>query len=407
MNYKSTVNIAGISAKATAQLGGRNHRLLLNVLLARGSLSRAELARLTGLTPPAIANLISHLLESGLVREAGRRKAARGQPPIAIEIARDGGFAVGIRMDATHYHAVAADLGGEIIKTREGIVPNLSEGGWLTFLTDLYADFTVGYGADRCLGIGLVTPGPFDISWPGVTIPGTIPMMQSRAIASQLSENTGTHVFLENDAYAAALGEKLYGEARGLEDFFYIFIGDGVGAGIVTRGLPYRGHRGNSGEFGHLIVNSSGPLCYCGNRGCLGQYLSLTSMQQSLDEAAKNCEDLGSALDTWIGFAAEALSVGIASVENLFDPEAVILGGTAPPKLLNQLTDALGDLRSSVCQDLGRARLRVSTLGERSAALGASALPILAATSAEQETLATESVVRSPTSNSQNHKSQK
>jgi predicted NBD/HSP70 family sugar kinase len=88
------------------------------------------------------------------------------------------------------------------------------------------------------------------------------------------------------------------------------------------------------------------------------------------------------ALDAWITRGADALATGLASVENLFDPEVVILGGAAPAPFLSRLADGLGSLRASVRQDRGRDRLRVSTLGERSAALGASALPILWATTA-------------------------
>ena len=98
--------------------------------------------------------------------------------------------------------------------------------------------------------------------------------------------------------------------------------------------------------------------------------------------AAKKDEDADAALERWIGRAAEALSIGLATVENLFDPEIVILGGAAPGSLLDRLHQKLEELRASVRQDLGRERLRLSMLGERSAALGASALPILAATSA-------------------------
>jgi predicted NBD/HSP70 family sugar kinase len=356
--------------------------VLLHALRLSGTLSRAELARATGLTPQAVANIVEDLIGAGLVREAGRRKSPRGQPPIAIEIAKDGGYAIGVRIDDTHFHAVAADLGGDVIETREGPSPSCSNSGWLDFLTGIHGNFAERYGASRCLGVGLVTPGPFDITWPGVRTPGAISALQSRAIAEQLSARIGTDVLLENDATAAALGEKLYGEARNFNDFFYVFIGEGVGAGIVIRGEPYRGNRGNAGEFGHAIIDPNGPLCYCGNRGCLGEYLSLGAMRRVLGSGAEKESSVDAIRERWIDRAAEALSLGLATVENLFDPEIVILGGAAPPSLLGRLYERLGKLRTSVRQDLGRERLRLSMLGERSAALGASALPILAATSA-------------------------
>ena len=260
---------------------------VLHALRVYGNLSRAELARFTGLTPQAVANIVDTLMTGGLVREAGRRKSRRGQPPIAIEIAGDGGYAVGVRIDATSFNAVASDLGGELIEMREGPVPAMIETDWLDFVADIHAEFGARFGIDRCLGIGLVTPGPFDIDWPGVPTPGAIPQLQVRGIADQLAARTGTDVLLENDAYAAALGEKLYGQATEFNDFFYVYIGEGVGGGVVIRGEPYRGTRGNAGEFGHLIVDPNGPQCYCGNRGCLGEYLSLGSMRGSSPPAQK------------------------------------------------------------------------------------------------------------------------
>ena len=370
------------STNPATHIRRQNRRLLLHALRVHGSLSRAELARATGLTPQAVANIISELIAGGLVRETGRRKAPRGQPPIAIEIASDGGYAVGIRIDATHYHAVAADLSGSLIEMIEGPVTVTHESDWLDFVANIHAGFTGRFGVDRCLGLGLVTPGPFDVAWPGVPSPGAVPTLQSRAVAGQLTTLTGVDTFIENDATASALGEKLYGEARDVDDFFYIFVGEGVGAGIVIGGEPYRGVRGNAGEFGHLVVDPAGPTCYCGNRGCLGEYLSLRAMRSFLTEAATAGEDAETATKRWITRASGALSIALAGIENLFDPQVVIIGGAVPVSFLEQLAVELGDLRPSVRQDQGRKRLRISALGERSAALGASALPILAATTA-------------------------
>lgn len=371
-----------LTANTQGHLRSHNRRVILHALRLGGSLSRAELARATGLTPQAVANIVEDLISAGLVREAGRRKASRGQPPIAIEIASDGGYALGIRIDARHFLAVAANLGGEVLETLEGSHLPRESGEWVNFVADIHAGFAARHGADRCLGLGLVTPGPFDIDWPGIPTPGGVPPLQSRLVIDELAALTGVDVFLENDATAAAFGERLFGEARDAEDFFYVFVGEGVGGGIVIRGQPYRGFRGNAGEFGHVIVDPSGPPCYCGNRGCLGEYLSLTAMRRTLNLDAMPTEDVQyPEFDRWVGDAATALSLGLVSVENLFDPETVIVGGTAPGWLLARIVEKLGDLHASVRQDAGRERLRLSKLGEQSGALGATALPILAATS--------------------------
>jgi predicted NBD/HSP70 family sugar kinase len=172
--------------------------------------------------------------------------------------------------------------------------------------------------------------------------------------------NTG--VYLGNDAYAAAIGEKLYGAAKDLNNFFYLYVGEGVGGGLVIAGESYRGTGGNGGEAGHLIVDPNGKPCYCGNRGCLGQYLSLSTLREMGREG-------------WLLQAIPALRTAISSIENLFDPEAIILGGSANTELLRLLTNNLTSLGPSVRQD-HQNRLRLSELGEESPAFGASALPL-------------------------------
>ncbi len=369
-------------ANTATRVRRHNRRVLLHALRMYGSLSRAELARATGLTPQAVANIVDDLIGGGLVREAGRRKSPRGQPPIAIEIAGDGGYAVGVRVDSSRYHAVAADLSGTLIEMQEGPTPQDDEADWLGFVAGIYRRFESRFGADRSLGLGLVVPGPFDIDWPGVPTPGAVPALQRRGVADELAALTGADVLLENDASAAALGERLYGAASDVSDFFYVFIGEGVGGGIVIQGESYRGNRGNAGEIGHMIVDPHGPQCYCGNRGCLGEYLSLRAMRRELALASERGEPESAAIEAWTTRGAAALAVGLASIENLFDPELLILGGSVSPSFLDQIVAKLGTLRASVRQDQGPSRLRVSTLGESSAALGASALPILRATTA-------------------------
>lgn len=381
MQDRPNLDASQLAANTQGHLRRHNRRVILHALRLAESLSRAELARATGLTPQAVANIVDDLITAGLVREAGRRKSVRGQPPIAIEIASDGGYALGIRIDASHFLAVAANLGGEVLETLESSHLPRESGEWLSFVAEIHAGFAARHGPERCLGLGLVTPGPFDISWPGIPTPGGVPALQSRAIAEDLAARTGVDVFLENDATAAALGEHLYGEARDASDFFYVFVGEGVGGGIVVRGQPYRGFRGNAGEFGHVIVDPAGPQCYCGNRGCLGEYLSMAAMRRSTGVGQLSPEADGAEVQSWIERAAEALSVGLASVENLFDPEVIIIGGTAPAWLLARIVTEMGGLRASVRQDGGAGRLRISKLGEQSGALGATALPILAATS--------------------------
>ena len=133
----------------------------------------------------------------------------------------------------------------------------------LEFLAALYEGLAEKYGAGRSLGLGLVTPGPFDAIWPGIPTPGAIAALQTRSLVETLTTRIGVDVFLENDATAAALGERLNGVAREVNHFFYVFVGEGVGGGIVMKGEPYRGESGNA-----ATVDALGSTCRfprCGN----------------------------------------------------------------------------------------------------------------------------------------------
>lgn len=341
-----------------------NRRVILQALRRFGRLSRAELARITGLTPQAIANIIGALMLDGLVREAGRKKSSRGQPPIAIELAEDAGFALGIRIDAASYNVVAVSLTGEVLSKDHGQV-HVHDDRVFDLIADIHTQTIGRHAASRCFGVGIVTPGPFDTTWPGVPAPGSIALLQRQSVAADLSRKLGADVFHANDAYAAAIGEKLYGAAKDLDNFFYLYIGEGVGGGIVIGGESYRGTGGNGGEAGHMIVDPHGRACYCGNRGCLGQYLSLAAWREHGHEI-------------WLRGAIPALRTAISTIENLFDPQAIIVGGQADQTLLQELLQSIGLPGPSVRQDHAQ-RIRLSDLGEESPAFGASALPMLTA----------------------------
>jgi predicted NBD/HSP70 family sugar kinase len=354
-------DFAPLAANTPGAARQHNRRIMIQALRRYGGLSRAELSRITGLTPQSIANIVGALIGDRLVREAGRQKTSRGQPPITIELCEDGGFALGLRIDATSYNIVALSLTGEVLSRDHGAVA-VHDARIFDLISSIHSRAVRRHAGLRCFGMGIVTPGPFDTSWPGVPSPGSVALLQQSATVTEALSGLNTAVYLGNDAYAAAIGEKLYGAAKDLNDFFYLYIGEGVGGGLMIGGESYRGTGGNGGEAGHMIVDPNGKPCYCGNNGCLGQYLSLSSLRR-----------LG--IETWLPQALPALRTAISTIENLFDPEAIILGGSADPALLRSLAENLGTLGPSVRQD-HPIRLRLSELGEESPAFGASALPL-------------------------------
>ncbi len=371
-----------------------NRRLILDELREHKALSKAELARLTGLTPPTIANIVDELKAVEYVRETGRRASPRGQPPVVIEINSDGGYSIGIRIDRRRYDVVISDLLGNVKHRTDGLTPVLS--------TEELVDFVAGLGAGaiaasklpkkKFIGVGVVTPGPFDTLRPMKASPGSLEGFQTRSITKILGEKLQLPVLLENDAAAAAFGELLFGSGQDMSNFFYIFIAEGVGAGLVWNGDLYRGSGGNAGEFGHLIVDPHGKQCYCGNAGCLGQYLSLSSLRLHLEtndvelekfsDVAELLENKNAHLMSWLDDAVAALRSSITTIENLLEPEAIMLGGTAPLVLLTALQERLQDLKPSINTGKLGERVIIGKNIRGNIAQGAAALPIIAATSA-------------------------
>lgn len=362
-----------------------NRTVVLDALRRSGSLSRVELARLSGLTPQGIRNIVEDLLEAGLVRETGRRRGQRGQPQIDIELNPEAGYGIGLHISGGRCTYIAANLAGKPVASGG---PHRFGGSREAMQETLrlieHAIREQAAGMPR-LGVGAVFSRPLLSRWSQA---GEAPEEldeQYRALADFFS---GDPLVFENDAKAAAMAEQTYGRVRQQADFLYLFIGDGIGGAIVQAGMPLRGMRGNAGEFGHILIDPAGPACHCGNRGCLHGYLSLASLR------AAQAEPLSLAPETippqWLAQAAMALERAIISLENIFDPACIIIGGTAPPWLLHSLGDRLTHLGPSLRADGTGPRLEISELGDKCALLGASALPLLAITSPNLTTLTKE-----------------
>lgn len=362
-----------------------NRRVVLNLLRSMGALGRKELAEMTQLSTQAVANIIDELLAEGLLLDLGRRRSGRGQPPLQYAINPEGAMTIGMELSVTHLTVTVLDLGGvrrHESRTRigdlplEALVPMMAER-----VADLRRDLAL-----PLLGVGLVMPGPFGIEGLSGVGPYNLPGWSAPAAAQALSEAIGVPVIVENDANAAAVGESLFGAGRSLPDFCLVYFGTGVGLGVITGGQPLRGANGNAGEIGHFIVVPDGRPCICGQSGCLERYASPHALQECL-AATGRAADLASVealhagadpvLDGWITDAARHLSLVIAVLENIFDPETVILGGNLPDPVIDAILDRLA-IGTSIASRAARRQPRVlrGQTGRLTAALGAAALPL-------------------------------
>ena len=363
-----------------------NLRTVLETIRLRGPLSRAEAARRTGLTPQTIGNLVHALLGLGLVKEVGARRGSRGRASIQLEVDGPGAFCIGLDLDRGHLTAVLVDLGGTVHHRIHLDIVFPTPDRALDLMVDAVATLAGKVERDRIWGVGVGVPGPLRVTdgvVDNVTNPDGFPGWEHVSVAERLTQRLAFAVFLENNATAAAIGERFYGAGRDIDDFFYVFLGIGLGGGIVSGGQPLRGWQGNTGEIGFM------PVVPAGEPGeHVGLHFDLFRLYGLLERAGTSVgspAELATVLAArhpvllrWLDDAAERLAPMLLAVDYLLDPEAIIFGGSWPgamiDHLMNRLESLLPPLRYRFMPYVPR--LVRAEAGPDAAALGVATLPL-------------------------------
>jgi predicted NBD/HSP70 family sugar kinase len=234
-------------------------------------LSRVELAAMTGLTEAAVSMTVRRLIEEGLVVETGRTPTG-GKPRTLLRLDPAARLSVGVHLDEDATTYVLTGRTGGVISRLARPAPIGADQD--TILAGLVSDIDVlldGSGVDRarCLGVGLVWPGPRGAGVHPDDAPPHLRGWRRDDLDHRLAAATGLPVLVENDATAAAVGEYWVARVGPTRAFAALYMGSGIGAGIVIDGVALRGSQANAGEFGHVCVQVDGPECWCGSRGCL------------------------------------------------------------------------------------------------------------------------------------------
>lgn len=367
-----------------------NRRVVLEVIRTHGHMGRTEIARRAHISPQAVANIVEDLLAEGMLVELGRLRSGRGQPPIQFAINPDGPLTAGVEIAADHMATTLLDLSGAV---RGKAIAALKSASPEHVPTQVNAELerlcaSIGTSKDRLIGLGAVMPGPFEIEGMSSVGPATLPGWTNVEPRSLLSTATGCPVYIENDATAAAVGERLYGAGRQISNFCFLYFGVGLGLGVIKDGMPLRGAHGNAGEIGHVTLAPRNRRGIFGPEGALERFASLYALREKL--AAHGLADVDSdgleelfaqanpIVSDWIAQAADYLAPTVAMLENIFDPEAVVFGGNLPVAMLDALIAALDPLPVSVSTRANRPLPRViaGQTGRFTAALGAAALPL-------------------------------
>lgn len=346
---------------ATMTTNSKNHEKEIKVLRlihSRVSLSRAELVKLTGLSAGLISAIVRRLIAMGLVVESGLEPTKLGRRRISLRLKSALAYTVGVEIGTYHLRVVVNDLAGNVchkLETCTMLYDGLGRVMERCFGNISKAVQACGLSKEAIVAIGIAHSGVTD-SERGVVLsfprPGRMEEWRNLPLREMVEKEFGVPCFLEDSTRMAALAEKQLGISTSLSDFIYIRIGMGIGACIFIKGEPYRGAGGNAGEFGHMTVDENGPLCCCGNYGCLSALASCSAIIQAMADAIRkgvhsrvqemaqddldriNIEMIIQAAIENDSLAFRILSdsaihigVALADVVNLLNPAVVIFGG--------------------------------------------------------------------------------
>jgi predicted NBD/HSP70 family sugar kinase len=274
-----------LPAKAThRQTRAHNEGLVLRALFDHGPISRAEVARLTGLTRTTVSQVIGEFVAEGLAREVGRGPSSGGKAPILVEVDDAARHVIGLDLGERAFTGAVVNLRGEVGRTETLAVDGLDGEAALDVVYRL-VDRLTGGGSGSLLGIGVGTPGIVDAA--SGTIRWAVNLdWQDLPLGRLLRNRYGVATHVANDSRAAALGEYLFGAAR-TPNLIAIKVGQGIGAGVVLGGELFHGDGFGAGEIGHTTVVDDGAPCRCGRFGCLETVASSRAILAAADEAAR------------------------------------------------------------------------------------------------------------------------
>lgn len=370
-----------------------NYRTVLETIRLCGPLARADIARKTSLTAQTISNIVRRLIDASLVHEAEKRKQGRGAPSTTLKVNPEGAYSLGLDLDRDHLTGVLVDLSGEVRQKQhyELSFPTPEEA--LPLMADTAQALVAAQNLtiDDLSGLGIGFPGPFEINKDdevsNVVTPKAFPGWEKVPVVDLLKDRLGCPVFLANNATAAAVGERWYGENHSHSTFFYLFFGAGLGGGMVHEGHPYEGFYGNAGEVGYIPTPET-DLNAAERPSHIGEYFNLPTLYDELDKhgyTASQPSDLAPLYEAeipplidWRDSALPHLTQLVLSIEYLIDPEIIFFGGRLPPPMIQDMMTAV-DERLPCHRISGKAavpELRSATAGEDAAALGVATLPL-------------------------------
>ncbi|WP_374689331.1 ROK family protein [Promineifilum sp.] len=372
---------------------------IVAAIRGNGPLSRTDLSAHLDYSRASVTGIVGRMVGAGILAEVGEGKSAGGRRPFLLDINPDLGYVVGVDIGATSVDVALADFRGRIL---ERIAQPADVRGrpdeFLGCVADLIGDLLArrGTASTAVMAVGVGVPGPVEFA-PGVLIaPPLMPLWEGFPIKDFLRARFPmARVAVDNDVNIMARGECQAGAGKGLENFLFIKIGTGIGCGIITNGQVYHGADGAAGDVGHICVDYNGPVCHCGNQGCLeimaaGPAIAARARARAeageSDFLAARLAERGMLSAVDVGDAAAAgdraaneiirqsgrmIGGVLATLVNFYNPEAVFIGGGVSQighVLLSSIRQAT--LRRATALSTRRLRIEYSRLGEDAGVIG-------------------------------------
>ncbi len=375
-------------------------REIARLLRHQGVLSRTTLANMLGLSFPTISTFVRGLARRGLVVDAGLGDSRGGRKPGLIKINPEHACAIGVELSAYRLAGLVMDMAGNVIARRQREVRHrFSSSPEMEELLSLVNELREMVPDKNLIGVGVGVSGIVEKK-KGISVKfPCADNWENVPLGEVLSARTGFGALVDNDVQTTTLAELIFGGGKGVGDFLYLHLGRGIGLGIVVKGKVYEGADGNVGELGHTVIEQDGPICYCGNYGCLESLASppaiVAQAKQAIEKDVdsviaekleKGSQDLALATILEAAERSDRLAcnllekagryIGLAAANavNLLNPELLLLGGpmaSGSPFLVDALVRAF---RSLVMRHLRETRIELSPLAGEGCSLGAAAM---------------------------------
>ncbi|MFT3969607.1 MAG: ROK family transcriptional regulator [Micropruina sp.] len=365
-----------------------NRHRVLATLAESGPLTQADLARATGLAASTVSALVHELADAGdLV--VGRRDGAKGSR--LVRLATPPGVVAGLDHGRLHLAVAVADLDGEILADKRVRIPEgMTAAESAVELDRLLTEVLAAAGRERSdvRRGALALPAPVDISSGRLGSAAILPRWAGIDPATLCADILGFPVSVHNDTNVGAIGEAREGAGRGLRHFAYIWVSEGLGAGLMVNDALYEGTSGIAGELGHTLQRSEhGDLCRCGNRGCLETLVSTPAVIRLLepqvgplvdfDEILRRIRAGDSLCRRVLEQTGRHIGVAVANLVNLLNPQRVIVGGelsSAGDVLLEPIRQMV--IQYAIPSAAERVDIVLSALGKRSEVIGAAKIAL-------------------------------